>query len=106
MPVFWDASALAKRYAAEQGSETVNALFSQVPLNEMNSTPWGYAETYSILLRRFNSRLLDRPTFATAVAALQSEIVNNTEFGLITIDDETIFSSIYFLRKHNLNATD
>jgi hypothetical protein len=29
--VFWDASALAKRYVAEIGSKTVNALFTALP---------------------------------------------------------------------------
>jgi predicted nucleic acid-binding protein len=106
VPFFWDASGLAKRYTAEAGRETANALFALVPFHEMNSTPWGYAETYSILLRRYNNRLIDLPSFTASITALQAELIEHPDFGLISIDDETIFSSIFYLRKHNLNATD
>jgi hypothetical protein len=58
---FWDASALVKRYLLESGSDTVNALFAAVPRDRMVTTPWGYAETYSVLLRRLNGGILDLP---------------------------------------------
>ena len=48
--LFWDASALVKRYMPETGRATVNALFENDPLPEMMGTPWGYLETYSILM--------------------------------------------------------
>lgn len=56
--LFWDASALVKRYMPETGSEAVNALFECVPLPDMTAASWGYLETYSILLRGYN-----RPAF-------------------------------------------
>ena len=104
--LFWDASALAKRYTAEVGRETANAVFSNRGRHEMASTPWGYAETYSILLRRFNGSVIDGPSFATAVTTLQAEVVNDPDFGLMTITDAVVFSSIAAMRRHNLNATD
>lgn len=73
MTLFWDASALSKRYFGEVGSETVNALFDQVPMSDMATTPWGYLETYSILVRRFNGGAVDLPTFTAILSALQSE---------------------------------
>jgi len=36
--VLWDASALAKRFVAETGSQTVNALFLAVPPAQMVTT--------------------------------------------------------------------
>jgi hypothetical protein len=33
--VLWDASALAKRFATEVGTQTVNAVFSSIPRNDM-----------------------------------------------------------------------
>ena len=39
--LFWDASALVKRYMPETGRATVNALFENDPLPEMMGTPWG-----------------------------------------------------------------
>jgi hypothetical protein len=39
--LFWDASALVKRYTSEVGRETVNALFAIAPMRDMATTPWG-----------------------------------------------------------------
>jgi len=52
--LLWDASALAKHYAPEIGSETVDALLASVPAAQPVSTAVSYAEIYSILLRKFN----------------------------------------------------
>lgn len=104
--LFWDASALVKRYTPETGSDTVQAIFGSSAAHEMASTAWGYAETYSILLRRLNGGLLDLPAFSTAVTALQAEVVNGPEFGLLPVADAAVFASIYQMRQHNLNATD
>src|SRR5579859_7544484 len=103
---FWDASALAKRYFGEVGSDTVNAIFASVPLGDMATTPWGYTETYAILVRRLNSGLIDLPTFTTSVTSLQAEVVTNPDFSLYSISDTTIFASISTIQNHNLNATD
>ncbi len=102
----WDASALAKRYTAEIGRETANALFDNLSMSEMASTPWGYAETYSILLRRLNGGMLNLQSFSSSVSALQSEVLINVEFTLFTIYDESILRSTGIMQKHNLNATD
>jgi predicted nucleic acid-binding protein len=104
--LFWDASALAKRYIAELGTSTVNALFAGAPAHEMMSTPWSYAETYSILQRRHNSGAIDQPLFTTAVSALETEVVYGPVFSLLSIDDATVFASTTIMSRHNLNATD
>jgi predicted nucleic acid-binding protein len=104
--LFWDASALAKRYFGEVGSDTVNALFASLSSQEMASTAWAYAETYSMLLRRLNAGSLTPVAFTTSVTSLQAEVVNDPGFGLLPIDDAAIFASIFLMRKHNLNATD
>jgi len=36
--LLWDASALAKRYALEVGSEAVDALFAEMPAGQMVKT--------------------------------------------------------------------
>ncbi len=72
----------------------------------MATTAWGYAETYSVLLRRLNGGTLDLPTFTAAVTALQAEIVGSPDFMLLPMDDSVVFASIALLRKHNLNAAD
>lgn len=104
--LFWDASGLVKRYSDEAGRQTVNAVFAQAASHTLATTPWGYAETFSILLRKLNGELMDRPTFEAAIAALQAEIVNGPLFALLPIDSADVFASTGLMRAHNLNATD
>ena len=103
---FWDASALAKRYTAELGSEVVNHLFDDIPSLSMSATPWGFTETYSILLRRLNVKVLNQSTFSSAIILLTEEILENADFGMLSISDVAIFRSTAMIREHNLNATD
>ena len=104
--LFWDGSALAKRYIAEVGTATVNALFAGVQPHEMATTPWSYAETYSILLRKLNSSAIDRAMFVTAITVLEAEVVYSPDFGLLSINDAMVFASTAIMNHHNLNATD
>lgn len=40
--VFWDASALSKRYTLETGADTVDAIFLAIPHSQMLSTTLSY----------------------------------------------------------------
>jgi predicted nucleic acid-binding protein len=70
--LLWDASALAKRYVPEQGSRTVDALFENVALSQMVGTLFGYAEVFSVVLRKHNRWIDDmtRPDWRQRFAAL------------------------------------
>ncbi len=106
--VFWDASGLAKRYAAEAGSVTVDAVFSaasQFGL-PMVGTVLGYAETFATLLRKRNRGSISRATFAGAKSLLRDEIVSDPDFLLLTIDDKAIFSALALMEQYNCNASD
>src|SRR5262245_14725154 len=72
----------------------------------MATTSWGFAETYSVLLRRHNEGRVDLPQFLARATALRCEVVHGTKFGLLPIDDATIFASTLVMRRHTLNATD
>ena len=104
--LFWDASGLAKRYTVEIGSDVADALFDIVPGAEMLTTVWGYAETFSILLRKLNGGRLDQPTFNTAFAALKREIIGNSELDFLTIDEAAVLAGLPLMQRHNINATD
>jgi predicted nucleic acid-binding protein len=103
---FWDASALAKRYVPEVGSDVVKALFSAVPQPQMVGTVVGYAETFSILLRHHNRGTISRATFLTAKSLLRAEVVNAPDFTLLTVDDAAVSAGVPLIEKHNLNAHD
>lgn len=104
--LFWDASGLAKRYTAEAGRATVNALFTVVASRDMFLTPLGYAETYSILLRKRNGGILDSRAFAAAINALRAEVLGDPDFGLLSITDALIFGSLSLMGTHNINSAD
>lgn len=104
--IFWDASGLAKRYTEEAGRATINAIFAAVPSRQMFITPWSYAETYSILLRKRNGGILDSRAFATATNALRAEILGDTDFGLLSITDALVLGSLSLMQAHNINSAD
>jgi predicted nucleic acid-binding protein len=94
------------RYFAEVVSDTADALIDNSLPHALATTPWGYAETYSVLLRRLNGGAIDLPAFTTAATALQAEVVSGSNFGLLSISDAMVFASTGIMRQHNLNATD
>ena len=107
MPLlFCDASALAKRYTEEIGSDTVHAIFGTVLVGSMVTTVWGYAETFSILLRGWNGGRIDHSAFTAATALLQREVVNSGDFGFLDVDEAAVFASLPLMQRHSLNATD
>ncbi len=85
--LLWDASALAKRYGLETGSDTVDALFTEVPAFQMFTTFMTYAETYWVLLRKRNRGDLSVATFHSAVSLLQTEVLDDTDFRILSVDD-------------------
>lgn len=104
--VFWDASGLAKRYTEEAGRTTVNAVFAAVTSRDMFVTPLGYAETYSILLRKHNRGILDARAFVTATSALRVEVLDDRDFGILSISDSLFFGSLSLMQAHNINSAD
>jgi len=104
--LLWDASALAKRYTRETGSDVVAALFDNVDATHIITTIWGYSETFSILLRRHNGGTIRRESFVGAISALRTEIIESSETAVLSIDDATILSSLSVMQTHNLNSTD
>lgn len=104
--LLWDASALAKRYALELGSQTVDALFAAVLLSQMTATFLGYAETFSLLTRKCNRGQISRATLRTAISLLQTETLNSLDFSLLTVHDADILTGVEYIQKHHINSSD
>jgi predicted nucleic acid-binding protein len=104
--LLWDASALAKRYADEAGSDTVDVLFTATPPAPMLATFLGYAETAASLRRKLNRGVLDLAAFSAARSALRQEVLYGPDFELLTIYDADILGGIALTDQHNLNSTD
>jgi predicted nucleic acid-binding protein len=104
--LLWDASALAKRYVFEVGSDTVQALFAQALHHEVVGTVLGYAETFSTLLRHYNRGALSASTLADAKTLLRQQVVEDPDFVLLTVDDPAVFAGITLMEQYNVNAND
>jgi predicted nucleic acid-binding protein len=102
----WDASALAKRYTLEIGSDIVNALFRHTPGLAMITTLWGYAETYSILVRARNRGTVDASEFSDSISSLQWEVLGGTGMTVVEVEDDDILAGIPLIAEHNINSTD
>ena len=102
----WDASALAKRYALETGSETVEGIFNSLRPADMVTTFLSYAETFSLLLRKHNRGDVSATVFSAAVRSLQAETVASDDFNLLAITDRDIVTGVGYMRKYNVNSSD
>ena len=103
---FWDASALAKYYISEEGSDSVAAVFEQVPIRSMATSVWSYAETFAILLRRRNAKIITDAVFTKTADQLREQIVDNADMQVLSVLDADVFASLAVMRRHNLNSTD
>jgi predicted nucleic acid-binding protein len=104
--VYFDASALVKRYSPEDGTELVNELFHQLPIAQMTCAVIGVLEIISVLVRKRNDGRLSLKLFTQAMLELNKEIIEDENFPIASIDDELILSTLDLIPQHNINATD
>ena len=101
----WDASAGAKRYAPEIGSDVVDALFA-LEASHPVLTVLGYSETFAIFLRKHNAGAIGQPAFHAGISALENDFLNNPDAVLLSITDAITFASLSMIQRHNLNSAD
>ena len=104
--LLWDASALAKRYVGEAGSDTVNALFAVMAANPPVATFMTLAETAAILRRKLNRQEISLTDFSDARDLLRQEVLADPNFLLLTIEDDDFLGSIALTDAHSLNSSD
>ena len=103
---YWDASALAKRYAPESGTPLVNYLFTQVTPDRMMCLIVGISEVLSIFVRKKNARLITPEACSQALVDFRTDVIEADAFKLISVEDILVFASHPLIEKHALNATD
>jgi predicted nucleic acid-binding protein len=104
--LLWDASALIKRYLAEAGSATVNALFTHPAASSSVVTFLGYAETAAIQRRKHNQGALTHAELRDTRLLLTGEILLGARTELIAIEPADVLTGIALIDRHNLNASD
>jgi predicted nucleic acid-binding protein len=104
--VYWDASALAKRYTVEPGTTLVNGLFRRVSRDRMACLIMSVLEVISILVRKNNALVLSATGYQQAMAEFDKEVVHAADFTKDSITDTLVYASSPFIEKHSINATD
>ena len=101
MPVlFWDTSALVKKYFAEVGSETVQVLLG-APGHFHNIAPLTLAEVSSAIVRRAN------PDQATELlAAFDEDVRPGGLVNVLEFPDDIFGRAVELVRRHRLRGCD
>ena len=104
--IYFDASALVKRYSVETGTPLVNEVFHHLPSSRMSCSTIGVLEIVSILVRKRNDGRLDQRLFEQAMIEFRAEVIDQVSFLMTSVDDALLLSALELIAKHNLNATD
>jgi predicted nucleic acid-binding protein len=104
--IYFDASALAKRYSLELGTEQVDGIFVLIPKKRMTCAGINVGEVVSILVRKHNDGRFNDSDFAIALAEFRREIIEDPDFVYLSIDNTDIEASLKYIQQYNLNATD
>lgn len=103
---YFDASALAKRYYPEKGTEDVKHLFENVERTRLMCLTIGATEVVSILVRKRNDRRMSPFDFSQALIHLHEEVIHNPDFVTFEADDPTVIDSIGRIVRHSINSVD
>jgi predicted nucleic acid-binding protein len=103
---YFDASAIAKRYAPEVGNNLVNYLFNHITRKRLMCLITGVAEVISVLVRKKNEGSISVPDFSQALINLKNEIIYAVNFTTLSIEDSLVLSSLPLINKHSINSTD
>jgi predicted nucleic acid-binding protein len=104
--VYWDASALVKRYASESGTPFANAVFTTVAPSRMMCLSIGTSEIISVFVRKRNAGLISQEIFAQALVEFRAEVIDSRQFRVVATTDNLIFASHPLIERYSLNATD
>jgi predicted nucleic acid-binding protein len=104
--LYFDASALSKRYSQEPGASLVDEAFRLVPAGQMMISALGILEVASILRRMRNDGRLPVVLYTQVVAEFNNEVITSGRFLTPEINNQIAISALSLISKHNLNASD
>lgn len=104
---YFDASALVKWCTEEEGSDNVDFLFENVPMERLMCLSIGAAEVFSICVRKKNDERIKRTDFNHAIALLKRVVIDSTSnFKTVPALDSVIWSSLILMDVHAINSVD
>lgn len=101
-----DASALAKRYTLEAGSDPVDALFARAAFHQLLCLMVSAAEVVSVLVRKRNRGEISPASFSQGLSNLQAKVLDEAGFTTLALENQDIARSLRLIDRHALNATD
>ena len=104
---YFDASALAKRYIEEIGSDKVDFIFANVPLGRLQCLTIGAMEVFWICVRKRNDGRITASQFTQATGHLKHAVINSqSDFRTISVPDSLVWNSMPLIEIHSLNSVD
>ncbi len=104
---YFDASALVKRYIRETGSDKINFLFDNLPLNQLKCLTIGAAEVFWVCVRKKNDGRITPYEFTHAVANLNREVTSgSSDFRTDSVPDTLVWASLNLVETYSLNSVD
>ena len=104
---YFDASALAKRYTEEVGSDKIDFLFANVSLTRLQCLTIGAMEVFWICVRKKNDGRISERQFAESTTHLKLEVVDTqSNFRKISVPDSLVWNSMDLIETHSLNSVD
>lgn len=104
---YFDASALAKRYTQEVGSDKIDFLFENVSLECLSCLTIGAMEIFWICVRKKNDGRISDSQFAESTTHLKLEVVDTlSNFKKISVPDALVWGSMDLIETYSLNSVD
>ena len=104
---YFDASALAKRYTQENGSDKIDFLFENIPLWHLSCLTIRAMEVFWICVRKKNDGRISNSQFAESTIHLKSEVVDALSyFKKIPVSDPLVWNAMDLIETHSLNSVD
>ena len=104
---YFDASALAKRYTQENGSDKIDFLFENVRLWRLSCLTIGAMEVFWICVRKKNDGRISDSQFAESTTHLKSEVVDALSyFKKISVSDPLVWNAMDLIETQSLNSVD
>lgn len=104
--IFFDASALVKRYSSEPGASLVDEAFRLMLGKQMMISALGILEVASILRRMRNDGRLSNAIHKQVMAEFNREVIESEEFLTTSTDNQMLLSALSLISMHNINASD
>ena len=104
--VYFDASALAKRYVVEIGTPVVAHIAAVTPLKRWVVLNVGVGEIVSVIVRHRTAGRITGPEYAVARANFHADVIATGAVKRIDVDSDQVDASFEWIDRHSINATD